>query len=297
MPFTKRGLSPIDILGEILIVLAVIVILLAVVIVPRFFQQSEVVGEQIGGIQRDADKDSLRNFFDKCPCTFGDVIYGGCPATFTEEQKQEDVKKYNSEPACGIVAVEGTVEVGPITVERAEGVITTEKKQEPVAFKHYRSIEIFGGDDRGANPESRAIKQACTSWVGKDCPSEDNDCDGNFDFQSIEEEGCWIMMSEDDDTDPNDCGQSMISDGAIISLNSYVNFIDFDGNVLHNYQSKANEDEPMNLLYWKWRSTPDYGSLICSKGFWYGCKEANEGRTLDIAGKTHKCTESEWVKE
>ena len=45
----KKGLSPIGILGEILIVLAVIIILLAIVIVPRIFTQSDIVGGQIGG--------------------------------------------------------------------------------------------------------------------------------------------------------------------------------------------------------------------------------------------------------
>ena len=58
-------------------------------------KQEGIVDTQISGIQGDADKDSIRNFFDKCPCTFGDSIDEGCPATFSLEQRQEDVKKYN----------------------------------------------------------------------------------------------------------------------------------------------------------------------------------------------------------
>src|SRR3989344_3956355 len=117
---TKKGVSPIGLLGEIVIVLAVIIILLAIVIVPRFFQQSEIVSGQIGGIQGDADKDSIRNLFDKCPCTFGDSIYDGCPATFTDVQKEEDVKKYNSEPVCGIRIGETVPGIIPDTPEEKE---------------------------------------------------------------------------------------------------------------------------------------------------------------------------------
>ena len=286
---TKKGVSPIGLLGEIVIVLAVIIILLAIVIVPRFFQQSEIVSGQIGGIQGDADKDSIRNFFDKCPCTFGDSLYEGCPAAFTEEQKQTDVKKYNSEPPCGIT---GEVKIGATADEQTGQKTSTEQKTEPAAFKQYQSVEIFGGDDLGADPQDGDIKQACAGWVGLNCPSEDNDCDDKFNLKPLTE-GCWIMASEDDDTDSNDCGQAMADDGTSISLGSNK---DLNVDLTNDYQSKTDENEPKNLFSWKWKSKTDYGSLICSKGFWYGCKEANEGRVLDAAGEIYRCVGSEWAR-
>ena len=299
----KKGLSPIGILGEILIVLAVIIILLAVVIVPKLFTQSDIVGGQIGGIQGDADKDNIRNLFDKCPCTFGDSLYEGCPVTFTDEQKQEDVKKYNSEPPCGIVA--GETATTPQTTQQpvqqqqkpAEQK-PAEQKSEPAVFKQYQSIEIFGGDDWSADPQDEIIKQACAGWVGgkgggSNCHSEDDDCDGKFNLKPLKE-GCWLMASEDDDTDPNDCGQAKVDDGTIISIEKY-NGLAVD--LTNNYQSLTNEGEPKNLFQWRWRSTLDYGSLLCAQGFWHGCKEANEGRTKQVNGLTYKCTGSEWIKQ
>lgn len=301
MRLHKKGLSPIGLLGEILIVLAVIIILLVIVLVPRLQTQGDIVGIQIGGIQGDADKDSIRNFFDKCPCTFGDSLYEGCPATFTDAQKEEDVKKYNSEPVCGIVidqttgqqqATQSSSQAGQKTAEKpAEQ--KKEQKSEPAAFRSYRSIEIFGGDDWGADPQNEVIKQACTGWVGQNCPSEDNDCDGKFNLKPITD-GCWVMASEDDDTDPNDCGQAKVELSTIVSVGSHKSL---GVDLTNNYQSLTDEDEPKNLFSWSWKSKTDYGSLICGEGFWYGCKEQNEGRTLDVAGKTYTCKGSEWVKQ
>lgn len=262
-------------------------------------KESGIVEKPIGGIQGDADKDSIRNFFDKCPCTFGDVIYEGCPATFKDTQKEEDVKKYNSEPVCGIQIGETVPGIIPDTPEEKEAAKKaaekpaaqkTEQKSEPAAFRSYRSIEIFGADDWGPDPQDEVIKLACTGWVGQNCPSEDNDCDGKFNLKPMTD-GCWVMASEDDDTDSNDCGQAKVEISTIVSLGDYKSL---GADLINNYQTTTNEDEPKNLFSWKWKSKADYGSLLCGEGFWYGCKEQNEGRTLDAAGKTYKCKGSEW---
>lgn len=295
MRLYKKGLSPIGLLGEILIVLAVIVLLLAIVIVPRIFKQSDIVGVQIGGIEGDADKDSIRNLFDKCPCIFGDSLYEGCPATVTEEQKREDVKKYNSEPPCGIT---GEVRIGTTTVEHVGREKITEQKaeqkSEPAAFKNYRSIEIFGQDDKEFDG---VIRQACTGFVGGkgaiDCHSEDNDCDGEFrPGPKALTEGCWIMASEEDG-EGNDCGQAKVDDGTIIPSQGYRRLV---VDLINHYSGDL---DPKALFSRPWKSNPEYGygALLCNKGLWYGCKEANEGRTLDVTGKTYKCTGSEWVKQ
>src|SRR3989338_2587816 len=146
-------------------------------------KQEGIVDTQISGIQGDADKDSIRNFFDKCPCTFGDSIDEGCPATFSLEQRQEDVKKYNSKPVCGIVEGE-TQQTSQQTnqqtgQEQKSGAKPTEQKSGPAESKQYQSLEIFGGDDWGADPQDAVIQQACSGWGGgtggANCHSEDDD--------------------------------------------------------------------------------------------------------------------------
>src|SRR3989344_7894699 len=277
MRFTKKGVSSIGLLAEIVIVLAVIIILLAIVLVPRFFQQSEIVGEQLGGIQGDADKDGTQNMFDKCPCTFGENIYDGCPTTITEAQKQEDVKKYNNEPPCQI-ASEAAVGVETTAVEK----VGKEDSQPETQFKKYQSIELFGNDDNDPNlPQDGIIRLACTGFVGGtgavDCHSEDEDCDGEFNLQPLKD-GCWIMGSEDDN-EGNDCGQVKITNGRIISFQEYF---PLKVNLPNDYQSKSNDDDPKNIFQWAWKSKPEYGSLLCDQGFWHGCAEAQEGKTKQV---------------
>ncbi len=266
-------------------------------------KEGSVVELQISGIQGDADKDSIRNFFDKCPCTFGDSINDGCPINWDidnpeiQEKVKEDVKKYNSEPVCGIVTDQTATSQATQqanqqpTQQKPAQPKPTEQKSEPAALKTYQSIEIFGdGIDEEDLPHDGVLKQACTGWVGQNCPSEDNDCDGKFNLEPLKE-SCWVMASEDDDTSPNDCGQAKVDDGKIIPLQGY-RLLQVD-----NYLSVPNEDDSKNLFQWAWKSKPEYGALICNKGFWYGCKEASDGRTLEVAGKSYKCTGSEWIKK
>ena len=295
--FNKKGISPIGLLGEILVVLVVIVILLAIVLVPRLTKQSDIVGTQIGGIEGDADKDGIRNFFDKCPCTFGDSIDEGCPTIFTNEQRQEDVKKYNGQPPCGIV--EGQTTTTSQTSQQAQQTNQQQKpaetkpaeqKSEPAAFKQYQSLEIFGNADSESDPPAdEYIRLACAGWVGgtggTSCPSKSNNCDGHFNLKPLKE-GCWIMASEGDPIS-NDCGQAKVDDGTIISLYKYASL---NVDLTNNYQTLTNDKDPKNLFNWRWKSKDEWGSLLCNKGAWYGCKEANDGRTLDAAGQTYKCT-------
>ena len=157
-------------------------------------------------------------------------------------------------------------------------------------MKHYRSIEIFGDDDGAPDPADAEIRLACANWVGRECPAAENSCDADdFSYQSLTE-GCWVMASEDDVV--NECGQATVEDGTVISLTKYTGL---NGGVTY----LSADDNPMNLFLWKWKSTPEYGSLICSKGFWYGCKEANEGKEFPelINNQKYKCAGSEWVKQ
>ncbi len=296
----KKGLSPIGILGEILIILAVIFILLAVVLVPRLTKQSDIVGTQIGGIQGDADKDGLRNFFDKCPCTFGDSIDEGCPATFTNEQRQEDVKKYNSPPPCGIVEGQTTTTTTqtnqPTTQQQKPVEPKPVEKQGPAELKKFQSIEIFGNTDSESDPPAdEYIQIACAGWVGgsggASCHSESNNCDGKFNLKPLKE-GCWIMASEDDALS-NDCGQAKVDDGTIIPEYRHENL---NVDVTNNYQTLTKDNHPKYLFSWRWQSKSEYGSLLCSQGFWYGCMEKNDGKTMNVHGETYRCTGRSWTK-
>lgn len=257
-------------------------------------KESGIVELQISGIHGDADKDAVRNFFDKCPCTFGDVIYDGCPATFTDVQKEEDVKKYNSEPVCGIVAEETTTTAQPAQQKPVEQK-PADQKTEPAAFKRYQSIEFFGQDDEEFDG---TIRLACAGFVGgsgaTDCHSEDNDCDGKFKPGSqFLKDGCWIMASEQDGApDFNDCGQAKVDDGTVIPLQGYRRLVvDLD----NDYKG---DDDPQVLFSRSWKSKPEYGALLCSKGFWHGCKEANEGQNYILGNnQAYKCTNGEWIKQ
>ena len=69
--------------------------------------------------------------------------------------------------------------------------------------------------------------------------------------------------------------QAKVDDGTVISLKNHK---DLAIDVTNQYISVDEDNDPRNLLEWKWKSRPDYGSLLCNKGFWYGCKGINEGR-------------------
>lgn len=258
-------------------------VLIIIIFFPNFFDIGGTVKSQIIKTGADPDKDGLKEYSDKCPCTFGKAENEGCPTGITEAQKEEDVKKFNTDTTCGILDVQGQ----PSTAE-------AEKKagqQKLDAFGHYRSVEIYGNDDDG-EPENSVIRQACPGWVGKDCPSESENCDGDeYNYQEVTD-GCWVMASESD-TVRNDCGQAKLGLGTIISLSEYSSLAATSG----TYWSNDEEPEPENLFSWKWKSTPKYGSLICKDGLWYGCIPAMDGKTTEISGQKYLCSDQEWITQ
>ncbi|MEK6899868.1 MAG: ABC transporter substrate-binding protein, partial [Nanoarchaeota archaeon] len=74
---------------------------------------------------KDSDKDGIRDFIDKCPCTFGESTSEGCPAAFKEEEIKADKEKFNSEEGCGESQAASSQEQG-------SGVTTTVQKEEPI---------------------------------------------------------------------------------------------------------------------------------------------------------------------
>src|SRR3989344_5651792 len=214
-----------------------------------------------GGIAKahlaDPDNDAVRGLADKCPCTSGLLVDEGCPPGINDEQKKVELAKFNSDTGCG------TLEVGDSEAKKANSKSEEAKETETPdeEFKPYRSIEFF-----------------------------DDDCDeDNFNFQSLTK-GCWVMAVEDDGID--DCGQAVADEGTILSLHKFSNL---KVDLTNSYQSIDDEPDPKILFSWQWKSKPEYGSLLCKEGFWYGCK-GQEGNDLTVGSQTYTCTGSEWVK-
>ncbi len=283
----KKGIW--DELKKLILAMLVILVIIAIFIIPYLPQLENIFKVQIKYSTSDSDSDGVTDNFDQCPCAFGERENDGCPSGFTDEQKKQDKDKFNIDTGCGIISVEEE-ETGEGTL----GEKTSEAKKPEETFQHYRSLEIFGNDDGAADVQEGIILQACPGWVGTDCPSQDGDCDGNFNNQPAED-GCWVMASEDDwgFNGFNDCGQYKMDSGAIISLSTASSFEAFL--VENSFFSKKDEQDAKNLFQWKWKSTERYGSLLCKNGFWYGCRQSNEGLNLEINDNNYKCQNSEWV--
>ncbi|HLC71763.1 MAG TPA: hypothetical protein VJI32_07165 [Candidatus Nanoarchaeia archaeon] len=291
----KKGMSAMEMLGSMVLVLLAVVVFI-VIFFPDLFEFGDIFKQEQDRLTTDPDGDDIRSILDKCPCTAGEVESKGCPKDFTEAQIQADKNKYNTDTGCGILtpdeAPAGTT--SPVGTDTSTQGVDAPVSPPGAPFQHYRSLEIFGNDDGGASPENIPIRQACAGMVGRECPSEDNDCDTDEFSYEVLSSGCWVMASEDDTTDANDCGQAKIDDGTIISLQNY-NSLNVD--ITNNYVSLDNEPDPANLFQWKWKSTSAHGSLLCKEGLWYGCKENSEGRSLPANGINHVCQGSEWVRE
>ncbi len=290
IPTNKKGLEVTALMGIVLAVIVVFIIIFSIVF--KVFDFGGILGVQQAGFKLDSDKDGLVDGIELkagCPCTSGETVNDGCPADFTEEQKNADRQTYNTDTGCGVLEVKTPEEKKGITAEKQK----QEEKYATEIFKHYRSVEIFGGDDWSPDPEDNEIRQACAGWVGSDCPAEANNCKNQFSTESLKNR-CWIMASEDD-IEGNDCGQAKVDEGTLISLKEYQNL---KVDTVNDYLSVPDEGEPKNLFVWKWKSKPEYGSLICHEGFWYGCKEANEGKEFPtlVNGQKYKCAKSEWIK-
>jgi hypothetical protein len=247
---------------------------------PQLFDFGDLFRTQATGLKTDSDDDGLVNLIqDKCPCTYADTA-NGCPEDYSPAQIADDKKKYDTDTA------ECTDLTGP------PGSTEPEEIREEQAFAHYRSIEIFGDDDNENKRISGVIEQACTGMVGRECPSQNNDCDDDEYNYAILRDECWVMASEWDTGTraPNDCGQAKVQAGTIISENT-ASELDISG----NYISLDDENDPKNLFSWKWKSQSQYGSLICNKGFWFGCK-GQEDKTLTVNDEVYTCKDNEWVK-
>ncbi len=292
-PINKKGASAIEVIGGMILVLIVVFLIIGI-----FFPKISIFGDlfkqEQTKLSSDPDRDNIRSILDKCPCEAGEIEQKGCPKDFTEEQIQADKEKYNTDTGCGIHKPEEASAGTTTTADTpASGGTSAQPPLPGAPFQHYRSLELFGDDDWGPSPENAPIRQACAGMVGRECPSEDDDCNNDEFSYDLLTQGCWIMVSEDDGAS-NNCGQAKVDNGAIISLKQFSNL---NADVSNQYFSADKEDDPKNLFQWKWKSKPAHGSLLCKEGFWYGCKTNSEGRSLTVNGLNYFCRGSEWVRE
>ena len=263
------------VLVEIIIALFVLIIIVGLFF-PDIIDLGDMIKGQQQGVKDDSDGDGFLDFQDECPCTYGDFENEGCPANLNEEEIEEENNKYNLDTKCGVISQDKET-------ERQLEEIDPEQR-----FKHYRSIELFG--DYNSDEIEEEIANACTGMVGREC--ESNGCSGEFDY-STRSDACLVMMIENDWGD--DCGQAFLKEKAIIPLFGY-NSIQ-EQIVPNSYFSSTDKTDPYNLLTWKWASLESVGSLICNKGFWFGCSGAQEGRTLVVDGVDYLCKDEEWTYE
>jgi len=276
-----------------LITLILAIVILVVIIgtfFPHLFDFGDSIKSKIGGIDADPDCDDIKGAADECPCTSGDYasVYRGCPAEFTLAQKNADKQKYNTDTACGLINP-----CGKSPSEEDGNSIRTPDEQ---ALQHFRSLEIFAQDSDSS--KQGIVRQACSTWVGDaqaNCPTEDNDCDGDEYVKQPLTVNCWIMASEQDIyLDQNDCGQKQFADGTIISQSTYSNI---DASAIQtSYHSVDNEDNPRILFTYKWKAPPTSGSLLCNRGFWVGCGQNNKA-TISVNGQDYECKDKEWIKK
>ena len=272
---------------HIILAMVAVLLIISLLVAPQLYGISDLFKFQQSLLKKDSDNDGIVDGIEVktgCPCTYGELAFDGCPTTFTEEQKKEDRQEFNSDTGCGLLEVETPEEKK--TETKAEKADAEQAEEE---FKYYRSIELFA-DASDEEPRDEILWQACANWVGRECPTRDDDCDeDNFNFQPLTK-GCWVMAVEDDGID--DCGQAIADEGTALSLHKFSN-LDID--LTNGYQSIDDEPDPKILFSWNWKSKPEYGSLLCKEGFWYGCK-GQEGNDLTVGSQTYTCTGSEWVK-
>jgi hypothetical protein len=279
--FDKKGSQQMFGILAVIIISFVVVFIAIRIFFPAAFGIQGDLSEQFSGIKTDSDGDAFYDFQDECPCEYGDLDNKGCPVGFSELDKAADQEKYHLDTKCGELesdtsAVDGNEFIG--------------------GFESYRSIEIFGDDDNGEvlGAGSGKITQACNGMVGRECSSVDNDCDIDEFSYPENTNYCLIMASEDDGwSNPHDCGQVDVIEGATISISSANSIKEYV--VSNSYISLDSESDPWNLFSWRWQSKSEYGSLICNSGFWYGCTEGQEERELKVDGKNYVCENNEWI--
>lgn len=190
--------------------------------------------------------------------------------------------------------IDGKRQLGETNEDNNEvGFFFTLKKQkfEEHEFVKYKSIEIFASDDGADDPDPAKAEiknQICPGYVGSvgpNCESEDGDCDNNFKTSEPTTKGCWVFASEDDDTDPNDCGVETAVPMEVISHFNHKKI-----NTYNDYYSKNNEADPKNLFEWQWKAKPE-GSLLCKDHEWYLCRVTGEdaNNLVDIEGTKFLC--------
>lgn len=186
-------------------------------------------------------------------------------------------------------SADGKKQLGETNEDNNEvGFFFTLKNQKFVEHKFlkYKSIEIFGGDDYGPDPEKKEIEKTCSGYVGSDCPAA-GACNNNFPTTVPDTKGCWVFASEDDYlTDPDDCGVE-----TAVPMEKISHLVHKKINTYNDYSGYKNEKDPQNLFEsWQWKAKPE-GSLLCKDHEWYLCRTTGEdaNNLVDIEGTKFLC--------
>lgn len=95
MKFNKKGAWSMQKLAGIILVVIVLLVIIAVFI-PMIFDIGSDISDNNDALSSDFDGDSLKDFQDDCPCTYGSLEDDGCPSNYNDEEIQADKQKYNA---------------------------------------------------------------------------------------------------------------------------------------------------------------------------------------------------------
>ena len=133
--------------------------------------------------------------------------------------------------------------------------------------------------------------------------SIDSNCDDS-DEGKPSDSGCRVIVEEADRIS-DDCVTAVALPGEPIPLSRHERVEVSLNNIL------GDESDPEEMLGWQWKSTPEYGSLLC-KGeeqtytgfagtesearFWYACNQNTDGLMLQVGQEWWICENNEWDK-
>lgn len=165
----------------------------------------------------------------------------------------------------------------------------------------YEAIELFADDDASAGEFDCEIKfkKDSQKQLLKPIPNfgttsgQDGDCSDIFKDHLLKEgvltlpkDGCWAIISEDDDSDYNDCGWVEVGPGEIIPGKNKK------GTKLYQQSAPRYENtDPLCLLeFYNWRMPDELqGELLCdgSSHKWYQCEDTTTGmeKKMTVNGK------------
>jgi len=166
------------------------------------------------------------------------------------------------------------------------------KRMEEVSWKKFKSIEIFADEGEGSE-YTKIIKTVCPGFMGKDCDTEDDDCNDEGEaLLELPPQGCLVHASEDNDVPgvENDCGWAQAKITFVLTHTDYREIERIGG--VQTTDGENVED----LFTYKWQAKSE-GSLICGDDqHWHLCDKDRSGNVLLVGGERFGCSDQIWKK-